>query len=212
MLIYGILVEEVRRRLNDIKLVERINEYLLDNNLESPSFISQGGYFILSSQLAVLNNEFLYCFEKASEIGLDFLYDTYIEDFYANSKLKKSYIKGILNKNQRRELEGKRLSEIMIDENNSLVNYRLDELLKNFPNINIFDSSNFYKRKRAEDYYKFSLVKYILNIWCKGRNEDFENKIIAPNIDKIQSEIGEIPLIFFREGINNPYEVSFNKK
>ena len=209
MLIYGILVEEVRRRLNDIKLVERINEYLLDNNLESPSFISQGGYFVLSSQLAVLNNEFLYCFKKASEIGLEFLYDTYVEDFYANSKLKRSYVKGVLDKNQRRELEGKRLSEIMIDNDTSLVTYRLEELLKDFPNINIFDSSNFYKRKRAEDYYKFSLVKYILNIWCKGRNEDFENKIIAPNIDKLKSEIGEIPLIYYRDNISNPYGRSF---
>ena len=209
MLIYGILVEEVRRRLNDIKLIERINEYLLDNNLESPSFISQGGYFVLSSQLAVLNNEFLYCFKKASEIGLEFLYDTYVEDFYANSKLKRSYVKSVLDKNQRRELEGKRLSEIMIDNDTSLVTYRLEELLKDFPNINIFDSSNFYKRKRAEDYYKFSLVKYILNIWCKGRNEDFENKIIAPNIDKLKSEIGEIPLIYYRDNISNPYGRSF---
>ena len=209
MLIYGILVEEVRRRLNDIKLVERINEYLLDNNLESPSFISQGSYFVLSSQLAVLNNEFLYCFKKASEIGLEFLYDTYVEDFYANSKLKRSYVKGVLDKNQRRELEGKRLSEIMIDNDTSLVTYRLEELLKDFPNINIFDSSNFYKNRRAEDYYKFSLVKYILNIWCKGRNEDFENKIIAPNIDKLKSEIGEIPLIYYRDNISNPYGRSF---
>ena len=209
MLIYGILVEEVRRRLNDIKLIERINESLSDNNLESPSFISQGGYFVLSSQLAVLNNEFLYCFKKASEIGLEFLYDTYVEDFYANSKLKRSYVKGVLDKNQRRELEGKRLSEIMIDNDTSLVTYRLEELLKDFPNINIFDSSNFYKRKRAEDYYKFSLVKYILNIWCKGRNEDFENKIIAPNIDKLKSEIGESPLIYYRDKILNPYGRSF---
>ena len=209
MLIYGILVEEVRRRVNDFNLIKKINEYLLDNKLESPFFISQGGYFVLSSQLAVLNNEFLYCFEKANEVRLKFLYDTYVEDFYANSKLKRSYVKGVLDKNQRREIEGKRLSEIMIDNDTSLVTYRLEELLKDFPNINIFDSSNFYKRKRAEDYYKFSLVKYILNIWCKGRNEDFENKIIAPNIDKLKSEIGEIPLIYYRDNISNPYGRSF---